>query len=254
VFRELLGMGRRPGAAAAVEETLAPPSGALTRWLRQGIELGMCPLCRVAHKADREYMWHFSEEGSGDGRTLAALAQAHGFCADHVRMLERIDLEARSMLGISTVFADTLAEIVAELETLGVGEPCADRRCPACVNRDDALRSNARYLLASLGATAGAILAGYRGSAGLCFPHFELVWASGGPPAARQLILEVQRRAVAEIHAELLEFIRKEGAEARHEPRGTEQDAWERALRLTAGWPAPRQSAGVPEARGWRPS
>ena len=31
-----------------------PPRGAVTAWLRQGLRAGMCPLCRVAHKADRE--------------------------------------------------------------------------------------------------------------------------------------------------------------------------------------------------------
>jgi hypothetical protein len=39
-------------------------NSALTRWLKQGLTRGMCPLCRVAHKADREYLWHFFEEYS----------------------------------------------------------------------------------------------------------------------------------------------------------------------------------------------
>jgi len=51
----------------------------LTRWLRQGIELHICPSCRVAHKADREYMWQFSEDGFGNEATMAALARARGF-------------------------------------------------------------------------------------------------------------------------------------------------------------------------------
>ncbi len=65
----------------------------------------------------------------------------------------------------------------------------------------------------------------------------------------RQTVLDVQRRAVGESLADLNEFIRKEGNEAKHEPKGAERDAWQRALRLTASWPAPEQSAGVPEGR-----
>lgn len=37
---------------------------ALTRWLKQGLELGMCPLCRVSHKLDRQFMWQFFDERS----------------------------------------------------------------------------------------------------------------------------------------------------------------------------------------------
>jgi hypothetical protein len=90
----------------------------------------------------------------------------------------------------------------------------------------------------------------------MCFPHFELVWASGGTSQARQVIHDVQRRAVAEVLDDLHEFIRKEGAECKHESKSKEQDAWRRAILLTAGWPAPKESASVPEARpakaGWR--
>jgi hypothetical protein len=83
----------------------------------------------------------------------------------------------------------------------------------------------------------------------MCFPHFELVWSSGGMPEVRQLILDVQRRAVEEILGDLRESIRMEGAEFKDEAKGSEQDAWRRAIRLSAGWPAPTGSASRPEAR-----
>jgi Family of unknown function (DUF6062) len=208
----------------------------------------MCPLCRVAHKADREYIWQFSEEGFGNEETMEALARAHGFCTEHAEMLRRIDFEMKSMLGLSTIYVELFADLAAELAALGVERPCEASACPACANRNVAVRKNARYLLA-LTAAAGATAEKFSSSAGLCFPHFELVWASGGTSQARQLILYVQRRAVAEILDDLREFIRKEGAESKHEPKSTEQDAWRRAVHLTAGWPAPQESASVPEAR-----
>ena len=206
----------------------------------------MCPLCRVAHKADREYMWQFSEEGFGNEAAMDVLACAHGFCTEHADMLRRIDVEMKSMLGISTIYVELFADLASELAALEA-LPCEAGACPACANRDVALRKNARYLLA-LTAAAGATAEKFSGSAGLCFPHFELVWASGGTSQARRLILDVQRRAVADILDDLREFIRKEGVESKHEPKSTEQDAWRRAIQLTAGWPAPQESAGVPEA------
>jgi hypothetical protein len=239
----------RQDRLAASRDVGPIPSSTLTRWLRQGIEQGMCPLCRVAHRADREYMWHFSEEGFGDQQTMAALARAHGFCTEHAEMLRRIDFEMKSMLGVSTVYVELFADLAADLAALDVERPCAAGACPACAHRDTALRKNARYLLAELTAGAGSIAEEFPGSAGLCFPHFELVWSSGGTPEVRQVILDVQRRALEEILADLREFIRMEGAEFKDEAKGSEQDAWRRAIRLSAGWPAPTDSASRPEAR-----
>jgi hypothetical protein len=234
------------------DEIAPPSSGALTRWLRQGLELGICPLCRVSHKADREYIWQFSEEGFGDAETMAQLAGAHGFCSAHAAMLEAIDVEMRSMLGVSTVYAELFGDLLAELQRLDPSEKIADEPCPACANRDRAVAQNGRYLLGMLG-ERGAFADRFRSSSsGLCFGHFELVWKIGGSAPARTLLLDVQRQAVAAIDADLREFMRKEGVEARHEPKGTEQDAWRRAMHLTAGWPAPSASAGVPEQDGPR--
>jgi hypothetical protein len=230
------------------------PSSTLTRWLRQGIERHMCPLCRVAHKADREYIWQFSEEGFGDEETMESLARAHGFCQEHAEMLRRIDVATQSMLGISTIYVELFADLAAELAALDVAQAYESGACPACANREAALRKNARYLLSALTATAGSIAEGFPSSPGLCFAHFELVWASGGTPQVRRLILDVQRRAVAEVLSDLHEFVRKEGAEFKHEPKAKEQDAWQRAIWLDTGWPAPTASASVPEARPTRNS
>jgi len=187
---------------------------------------------------------------------MEVLARAHGFCAEHAEMLRRIDFQMQSMLGISTIYVELFADLAAELAALEVELPCAAGVCPACANRDAALRKNARYLLAALTAAAGSIAENFPNSPGMCFPHFELVWASGGTSQARQVIHDVQRRAVAEVLDDLHEFIRKEGAECKHESKSKEQDAWRRAILLTAGWPAPKESASVPEARpakaGWR--
>jgi hypothetical protein len=246
VLERLLSRRDRPPEADDVGPI---PSSTLTRWLRQGIELHMCPMCRVAHKADREYVWQFSEEGYGSEQAMEVLARSHGFCAEHAEMLRRIDFAMQSMLGISTIYVELFADLAAELATLALERPCAAGECPACANRDAALRKNARYLLAALSASAGSIAENFPSSPGMCFPHFELVWASGGTAQVRQLIHDVQRRAVGEVLEDLREFIRKEGAEYKHESKSKEQYAWQRAIRLTAGWPAPTESASVPEAR-----
>jgi soluble P-type ATPase len=224
----------------------APDSSALTRWLRQGVEQGICPLCRVAHKADREFMWEFSIEGWANADAMGQLIAARGFCHAHAQMLERIDAEAKSMLGISGIYADLFEALLEALEHVDEHDRSPNAPCPGCANRDLAVAQNVRYLLGLLDQDE-VFIERFRASTGLCFAHFPTVWTAGGPPSARALLLAVQRRTTAALGAQLREFIRKEGVEARDEPRGEEQLAWRRAIQLTAGWPAPSQSPVILE-------
>lgn len=147
--------GRRP-----IDRRL-PPS-VVTAWLRQGLRSGMCLLCRVAHKADREYIWHLFDEGSDQQESIEAVRHACGFCDQHIEMLRRIETDGlKSTLAISTMFSDVVAGIVEDLR----------------------------------------------------------------------------------------EHVRKHDDRFRHEPKGAERDSWRRAIFLTAGWPAPTESAAEPERR-----
>jgi hypothetical protein len=69
------------------------PHSALTRWLKQGLARGMCPLCRAAHKLDREYMWHFFDERSSNEDALDEVAASRGICAAHAEQLRRIEVD-----------------------------------------------------------------------------------------------------------------------------------------------------------------
>jgi hypothetical protein len=207
----------------------------------------MCPLCRVAHKADREYIWHFYDEGSDQGESIDELRRSCGLCAQHTEMLRVIDLEAmKSTLAITTMFADVLAGISEDLESLRTQAAFERAACPACANRDRLVRANAQYLFDELASSPGHRETFAR-SPGLCFAHFELAWNVAASRADRELILEVQRNATRALLADLREHIRKQDNRFRHEPPGAESDSWERAIRMTTGWPPPATSAGEPE-------
>jgi hypothetical protein len=234
----------RPKRGQAARQS--PPS-VVTSWLRQGLRSGICPLCRVTHKADREYIWHFFDEGADSGDAIDQVRAACGFCAEHIEMLRRLEMEGmKSTLAISTMFADTLTGIVADLEALSPDQQFAAAPCPACANRDERVRTNAGYLLAEL-ATSPGHRETFESSPGLCFPHFELVWNETWTRAERELILEVQRRATRSLLNEVSEHVRKHDDKYRHEPKGAERDSWRRAIYLTAGWPPPSGTAGEPE-------
>ena len=209
----------------------------------------MCPLCRVAHKADREYIWHFFDEGSDQGASIDQLSAACGFCEHHVEMLRRIEMEGmQSTLSISTTFADTFEGIVEHLAQLSPNREFRRADCPACANRDDHVRRNAVYLLDQL-STGPGYREEFEASPGLCFPHFELAWELAPARDDRSLLLAVQRHSARSLLAELQEHVRKHDDKYRHEPKGTERDSWRRAIFLTAGWPPPVESAAQPERR-----
>lgn len=223
------------------------PSGTVTSWLRQGLANGMCPLCRVAHKADREYIWHFYDEGSNDMDAVEEVQGAFGFCAEHIEMLRRIDVEdMKTTLSISILLADTFAGIVDELRDLSPDSALEPSRCPACASRDEYLRRNALYLL-DMVATSAGYRSSFSASPGLCFPHFVLTWRLARTRGDRELLLSVQQSASESLLEDLREHVCKHDDKYRHEPKGSEQDSWRRAMFLTTGWPPPAQSAAEPE-------
>lgn len=213
-----------------------PPNSALTRFLKQGLKRGVCPLCRVAYKMDGEYMWAFFDDYSSDDKTLDRLRDARGFCAEHAERLRRLEVEGlHSNLGISNVNLDTLQGLEEALQALDPAEEFdGPGPCPACAYRDEGVEKNARYLLEEIEAS-GSSRQLFMESNGLCFPHFELVWARANSDE-RAMLLELQRRVVTETADHLQENIRKQGHEYDGEPEGHEAESWLRAIYLTAGW------------------
>ena len=225
------------------------PHSALTRWLKQGLAR-VCPLCRAAHKLDREYMWNFFDERTSDEDALDQVGAARGFCANHAEQLRRIEVDGlKSTIAISDVYAHTLRALAADLAAVDEGHGLAATACPACANRDRGVAQNARYLLDELAENAG-FRERFRASPGLCVAHFQLAWDTSRTSEERALLRDTELDAVRALLGEVNEHLRKQRAEHRNEPSGTEADSWQRALWLTGGWPAPAASAGVPESAG----
>ena len=146
---------------------------------------------------------------------------------------------------MSTVYLDTMEGLGEELARLRTSGELAHAPCPACAYIDEGVEKNARYLLEEIDDSERS-RALFIASPGLCFPHFRLVWATAAE-SERELLLDVQRRSVDLLARQLREHIRKQGQEARDEPKGEEQDAWQRAMWLAGGWPpdAGEDLAGV---------
>jgi hypothetical protein len=215
-------------------------NSALTRFINQGLARATCPLCHVAHKLDREYMWHFFDEYSDDAATIEELRRSGGFCGKHADQLRAIEVEGLgSTLGISTVYLETLQGLARELADRRADQPLAARAgCPACRYRDEEILKNAAYLL-ELVADDDAARERLADGPGLCIVHFQIAWRLADP-ALRDPLAEMQLRSTERLVEELQLHIHRQTEAGRHEPAGDEADAWQRAVYFGAGWPANR--------------
>lgn len=232
-----------------------PPHSALTRFLKQGLMRGVCPLCRVTYKVDGEYIWAFLNEYSHGDSALDQLRRSRGFCAEHAGRLRRLEVEGLgSNLGISGVYLDTMRGLLDELAALPAGSelPPPDK-CPACQYRDEEVERNARYLVEEITSNPSS-RERFLACNGICFPHLQLVWERARDDFERELLLSVQRRVLDRLIVDLEENIRKQGHEYDGGPSEKEADSWARAIQLTAGWPkeALRDPLPAPEDR-YRP-
>jgi hypothetical protein len=206
----------------------------------------MCPLCRVVHKLDREYIWYFFDEYSTQDETLDALRRSRGLCFEHADALRRLEVDGfHSTLGLSTTYLDTVKGLAEELANLTASDDFGAAPCPACAYRDEGVETNARYLLEEIGSSPASRERFVQGP-GLCFRHFGLVWRIADADQ-RNLLAKVERHTLDGLVTDLSEHIRKQGAEHKDDPEGGEADAWLRALRITAGWPPPDAPLGEPE-------
>jgi hypothetical protein len=213
---------------------------ALSRLVNQGLRSSMCPLCHVAHKLDREYMWHFFDEYSDSGEAIDQLRAAGGFCAGHAAQLRAIEVDGlSSTLGISTTYLETLEGISRDLDTADPTRELPPRApCPACAYRDDGLARQAAYLHAVLDESETA-RERFSTGPGLCLGHLRVAWAAAAGDEQRSRVLAVDRNVLSGLAAALREHIR-DNSDGRRPVNTTDPPAWELAIHLTAGWPAPR--------------
>ena len=226
--------------------------------LRDALALPGCPVCRLAADDARRYLDGLLWEQVTDPGIRAKVRRARGFCRDHARGLDH----AGASLGAAILMQDILQHALSTLErarfqtppplsrrrvqeTLDPAQPSSataelvdaltpEEPCPACAR---AREMEAIYLdsLVEQLLVKGGLLPAYRGSAGLCLPHFRMALARVREPAIFRALVEAQRGVWQELEAGLREQIRKNDHRYHDEPWGAESDAWLRALVAVSG-------------------
>jgi len=187
-----------------------------------------CPLCRLEHAADLRYLERLFYAQVNDYTTRQQLRASLGFCVPHAELaLSEVKGQA---LGLAIIYDDLLRLVVEQIDKNNT-LLTAEKKCPACENRDE---NNTRVLSdLSKHILSEAMQTSLRNSAGLCLGHLRQALAAMREPAKRAALLKLQREIMLQLRVELAEYIRKNDYRFMGEPPGAERDAWIRAVRLT---------------------
>jgi hypothetical protein len=210
-----------------------------------------CALCRLGATAANRFLDALLYEYVNDFDMRRTLQASHGFCPTHsVALVSRHDA-----LGTSILYNSVLARLQTELEALetvdqkgvldrlrdqlgsGAGSDAllaAEAGCPACDQRDEAT-SRALGIMAKH-AGDEELVAALKESGGFCLPHLRVALNRLTGPARDQIRIREQEVLQA-LRDELGEAIRKYDYRFQGEGFGAEEDAWRRAVEVTAGMP-----------------
>lgn len=209
--------------------------------LRDALQAGGCPLCRLGRRAATRYIDTLNYEGVNDPGLRNTLRNAHGFCHRHAWEWTRM---RGSPLGVAIVYQNLVRDLI---ETLEGREPVVTRArgrrrgkerlaaaevCPACRFEEEAAQRYCLTLLAHL--DEPGLADAYAQAGGLCLPHLRALLAEADDAQART-VEGWQLAIYRALHGELAEFIRKHDHRFSHEPFGAEKDAWTRAVASLAG-------------------
>ena len=212
--------------------------------LRDALQTGGCPFCRLGRRAATRYLDTLNYEGINDPGLRRALRNAHGLCHRHAWQWTKM---RGSPLGVAIVYQNLVNDLIETLEdqtpfvtrTHGVQRGTATRlaaagRCPACRAEDEAVQ---RYSLTSLAHLEQPELAdAYLQAGGVCLPHLPAVLAQANDAQGRT-VQTWQLTVYRGLQGHLAEFIRKHDHRFSQEPFGVEKDSWTRAVAVLAGEP-----------------
>lgn len=224
-------------------ETLAP----LQIELREAMAGWGCPLCRLADRAERNFIDSLSYERVLDLKTRAALQAARGLCAAHSRQWQNLQGGA---LGVAIVYRVAVLDLLRETEAalqpsggfLRRGRDAAQLArdleasgpCPVCEIGHSTAQRFADLLLKDI--AAPEVQALLQACGGLCLPHLRMTLSQPGAGKTYRQVLDAQRAAWQTLLGEVDEFIRKNDYRFRHEPlTDQEADSWIRAIDTLVG-------------------
>ena len=209
-----------------------------------------CPICGIVIHDSRSYLDSVLYERVTDVPTREALRESFGLCNPHTWLLRDLPASSAPDLGFAIIAQDLLNRFhgmagprpVSGWRTLKSWLTRASSTlrarlkkttCPACVHGARSESVHLRQLLDLLGDETFSEK--YRGSSGICVPHFLI--AEESHPAHPRLadLRHIQRRKAEALRGTLDRFIEKHDHRARDEITPAEARAWTDSMEFLGG-------------------
>ncbi|MYE14361.1 MAG: hypothetical protein F4X99_22435 [Gammaproteobacteria bacterium] len=209
-----------------------------------------CPICGIVIDDSRAYLDSVLYERVTDVPTREGLRESFGFCNPHTWLLRDVPASSAPDLGFAIIARDLLSRfrntadappvtgwraLRSWLARAGSGLRARLKRatCPACVVAGRSESVHLRQLLELLGDEAFAEK--YRGSSGICIPHFLAAEETHAGHQRIAELREIQIRAAQTLHDTLDRFTEKHDHRAREEITPAEARAWTEAMEFLGG-------------------
>ncbi len=214
--------------------------------LAEIVEDGRCPLCLVAQRAERRFLEVVVAERVSDTALHEELASGGGFCPVHTRRLLGTNRRVTGgTVGSAILFGMALGSRLEALTDHARKRRGPGRRraasaavaCPACAQRDEALRDAADGLwdLRAEPAWADAL-----GASSWCIDHLAAMSERAGGDPAWAAIEQRAVQGLLELRERLASLVHHSSADRRHLLTEAEERAADDAAKRLAGEdPAP---------------
>jgi Family of unknown function (DUF6062) len=224
--------------------------------LERGLAEGGCLVCKSLQHAAGRYIFSFLYEGMMSGSARETFLKGGGFCHDHFWQAKQIETKCwADGFGVAILCENLVQKALEDVKRM------PERRVPqksALLGyRNRSREQPIQFALApGSGCTVCAVLSEsenhqvmvleelleepdfatrYQQSPGLCFYHLRMTAGRWQSPVALSLAKSTAERVALELITELREFQRKHDYQYRHEPRGAESTAAERAIQFLVG-------------------
>jgi hypothetical protein len=215
-----------------------------------------CPICHLSSRAMDRYLDHLLYESVNDPRVRRNIRRSQGFCREHAWELQR----KGDALGIAILHHDVITNIVRALNgergygprvsltrwlrrvLPGVASEAAHRlakrlastgECTACRQRGSIERAYLETLLQHC--ADPELLALWRASDGLCWPHFQRAVRLVRDEVPLRVLTDMESIHLGHLRDELGEFIRRHDYRLADKGFGSESDSWIRAVAKVSG-------------------
>jgi hypothetical protein len=217
-----------------------------------------CAICNLLTQDVERFLDSLLYEYVTEPDIQQAFRSGRGFCNEHSWHLTRF---RGSVLGVAMLYEAAIDEVLAiaeQVQTAGLPPTVLSRLlnklgdansgrgvsplssaleptgpCIVC----DLLAQSEKDYAKALGQYASdtSMETAYRGSDGLCLPHFRQALREVRDTTYQDLFISIQLSHWKKLKNELAEFIRKNDFNYAHETMGTEGDSWLRAIRQLGG-------------------